>query len=237
MVDAIIEMGLIINMVRFLHARAGKWFDISDPDGSVFEFHGKPHGLLVDQGHTSNGAAGTALVLIGIGGLLVIWLQKRRTRKVSRNNVAYDRVAADMYSSSQTGDSRPSGLFTFWVVMTILSNLLTLAALIYVNVLIAQTDDQTIDLDVAAANPEPLMYPLDNWTPDTWFTAVLKLPLTHDSDRRKINQQLRLMRGWRWNLIPLFILGLITACLAVWEWLNIRRSRPVGEAPSKEGAF
>jgi hypothetical protein len=115
--------------------------------------------------------------------------------------------------------------------MTVLSAMLTLAALIYTFVLTAQTDDQTINLTVAAANPEPLMYPLDKWTPENWFVAVLDLPLARDSDRSKINNNLRLMRGWRWNLIPLFILGVVVAALAVWELVGGRRWR---QGDSKE---
>jgi predicted exporter len=76
------------------------------------------------------------------------------------------------------------------------------------------------------------MYPNDKWTPENWFDAVLKLPLAHDSDRRKIKQMLRLMRGWRWNLIPLFILGLVVAVLAVLELVRGRRSRR--SDPSRE---
>lgn len=107
--------------------------------------------------------------------------------------------------------------------MTILSSMLTLAALIYTFVLTAQTDDQTINLTLAAASPDPTMYPADKWTPETWFIAVLALPLAHTSDRRDIQNHLRLMRGWRWNLIPLFILGVVVAGLAARELLSGRR--------------
>ncbi|KIX02586.1 uncharacterized protein Z518_08527 [Rhinocladiella mackenziei CBS 650.93] len=202
MADGLIEVGFVGSMVGFLHDRAGKFFTINAPDGA-FDLHGKPKGLLVDQGHTSNGAAGTAVVLVGILGFLTIWYEQRRTRK-----------------TNATGHS---ALFIFWVVMTILSAMLTLAALIYTFVLTAQTDDQSINLTVAAANPEPLMYPDDEWTPENWFVAVLALPLAHDSDRRDIRNHLRLMRGWRWNLIPLFIIGVAVAILAVWELIRGRR--------------
>ncbi|KEF59207.1 uncharacterized protein A1O9_04051 [Exophiala aquamarina CBS 119918] len=202
MVDGLIEVGFVGSMVGFLHDRAGKFFTIDAPNGT-FDLHGKPKGILADQGHTSNGAAGTAVVLVGILGLIVIFSERRKARK-----------------SSTTGHS---GLFIFWVVMTVLSAMLTLAALIYTFVLTAQTDDQTIDLAVAAANAQPLMYPLDNWTPENWFIAVLELPLAHDSDRNTIRKNLRLMRGWRWNLIPLFILGLTVASLAVWQLVGGRR--------------
>ncbi|KIW67319.1 hypothetical protein PV04_06583 [Phialophora macrospora] len=210
MVDAVIEVAFVGSMVGFLHDRAGKFFTINAPSGA-FNLHGKPEGLLVDQGHTSNGAAGTALVLVGWLGLLTIWYERRRT--------------------SRTQATKHSGIFIFWVVMTVLSAMLTLAALIYTFVLTAQTDDQSINLTVAAANPEPLMYPLDKWTPENWFVAVLDLPLARDSDRSKINNNLRLMRGWRWNLIPLFILGVVVASLAVWELVGGRRWR---QGDSKE---
>lgn len=218
MADAIIEMGFIISMVRWLHFRAGKSFDITSLQGSTFELHGKPAGLLVDQGHTSNGAAGTALVLIGFGGLLTIYLERRRiARKIA--------------------NSRPSGLFTFWVVMTVLSSLLTLAALIYTFVLTYQSNGQHIDVGLAAQNPDPLTYPTGHWTPETWFRAVLELDLTSEKDRGTIEQHLRIMRGWRWNLIPLLVLGLATAAVAVWEWARMSRRRAVRSVEGKEGAF
>lgn len=227
MVDGLIEVGFIGSMVGFLHDRAGKFFTIDAPNGT-FDLHGKPVGLLADQGHTSNGAAGTAIVLVGILGLLTIFLERRRARKVSRDN-PFENVKKSYISTGiltnqpQSSTSGHSGLFIFWVVMTVLSAMLTLAALIYTFVLTAQTDNQTIDLAVAAANAEPLAYPLDQWTPENWFIAVLELPLAHESDRSKIQNNLRLMRGWRWNLIPLLILGLTVAALAVWELVGGRR--------------
>ena len=81
MVDAVIEVAFIGSMVGFLHDRAGKFFTIDAPNGT-FDLHGKPKGLLADQGHTSNGAAGTAIVLVGWLGLLAIWHDKRRYRRV-----------------------------------------------------------------------------------------------------------------------------------------------------------
>ncbi|EXJ90446.1 hypothetical protein A1O1_03548 [Capronia coronata CBS 617.96] len=220
MIDGLIEVGFVGSMVGFLHDRAGKSFTVDAPSGP-FNLHGKPAGLLVDQGHTSNGAAGTAVILVGILGFLTIWHERRRTRKTSPTTTIHPH----------------SGLFTFWTILTILSAMLTLAALIYTFVLTAQTDNQTIDLAVAAANSDPLMYPDDKWTPENWFVAVLALPLAHDSDRRDIRNNLRLMRGWRWNLIPLFIFGVGIAGLAVWElfrgrkWMRTRTTE--GESVEK----
>ena len=81
MVDAVIEVAFIGSMVGFLHDRAGKFFTINAPNGA-FDLHGKPKGLLVDQGHTSNGAAGTALILVGVLGFLALWNDQRRFRRV-----------------------------------------------------------------------------------------------------------------------------------------------------------
>lgn len=106
MLDSIIEVGMIGETVSFLHARAGKWFDVDYPAGSTFRLHGKPQGLLVDQGHTSNGAAGTALILVGVGGLLTIYLERKKIRK--------------------TGDARPSTLFTAYVYSPVPTTFTTL---------------------------------------------------------------------------------------------------------------
>lgn len=81
MFDAALEMSFIVSMVWFLHHDAGKAFTIDAPNGT-FDLHGKPKNLLVNQGHASNGAAGTALILVGFGGLIVLFYERFRARKV-----------------------------------------------------------------------------------------------------------------------------------------------------------
>ena len=106
---------------------------------------------------------------------------------------------------------------------TLISTLLTLSALIYTFTITSSHANQSISLPIASANPEPILYPLQKWTPPNWFHAVLNLPLSHESDRRKIKQEVRIMRGWQWNLVPLLILGVVVCGVAVWEWLGARR--------------
>lgn len=106
--------------------------------------------------------------------------------------------------------------------------------MIAVFVLHNQSSGQTIDLAVAAANPEPAMYPLDQWTPDNWFDAVLKLPLANQSDRNTINNFMPVIRGTAWNLIPLFLLSLPVAGLAVRELFVGRRQQKVMSPPLRE---
>ncbi|KAK4631265.1 hypothetical protein CLAFUW4_03599 [Fulvia fulva] len=209
MVGSIIELSFISSMVGWLHRRAGRDFDINY-NGSTFPLHGKPLGLLVDQGHTSNGAAGTAFVLIGMGGILALWLRSRATRTSS----ILSRIGMFWYY--------------FWLAMTVPSILLTLAALIYTLVLTNNHDGQIIDIAIAATldnrpYPNYVAYPLDEWTPENWFGAVLQLPLTHNSDAGTIREHLRVMRGWRWNLIPMFIIGLAVCLIGMAEAWSRRR--------------
>lgn len=217
MIDAIIELSFISSMVAWLHRRAGSYFLIYDVDPSLhsdpstadtFSLHGKPEYLLVDQGHTSNGAAGTAFVLVGFGGILALAL-RHRMEKQGRSSSAVN------------------GLYYAWVISAILSTLLSLAALIATFILTNNHMNQEINVTFAANlnnQPYPNMvpYPLLEWTPENWFSAVLALDLVSASDRSDIIHHLQVMKGWRWNLIPLFLLG---AWLCVVAVLDMKRGR------------
>lgn len=78
---------------------------------------------------------------------------------------------------------------------------------------------------MAAQNPAPARYPDGRWTPENWYDAVLRLPLVGQEDRDVIAWNLRLMRGWRWNLIALSILGVILAALVLLELFRFRKAR------------
>lgn len=214
MVDSIIELSFVSSMVAWLHTRAGRAFEVyaSSGDQQEFSLHGKPLNLLLNQGHTSNGAAGTAFVLIGLGGILALTLRNYAARRT-------------------TGGLRKFGLgwYHFWLVMTVPALLLTLAALIYTFVITHDHAGQTIDVSVASQlNNEPYpnqkAYPLDEWTPENWFTAVLKLNLVSSSDRSDIRGHLDVMRGWRWNLVPMFIIQFGTTLIAFWDAISARRA-------------
>lgn len=200
MICAAIEMAFISSTVYWLHYRAGKAFEIAY-NGSTFSLHGKPVGLLADQGHTSNGAAGTAFVLVGLGGILALWLRSRNpSSKIVR------------------------GYFTFWVVLTVLSKLLSLGALVYTFILTHRYSGQTLDIPLASTlhnrpYPNYVAYPLDFWTPENWLSAILhQLTFVRESDRKDVATHLRIQEGWRWNLVPLFLLSLVVCGLAVVEW-------------------
>ncbi|KAI5464461.1 hypothetical protein BGZ63DRAFT_401410 [Mariannaea sp. PMI_226] len=203
MVVSIIELSFISATVGWLHGTASGSFTFRF-NGTTAELRGEPKNLIVDQGHTSNGASGTAFILIGIGGFLVLWLRSR--------------------------SSRPNkfviGLYYLWLVTNVLALMLTLGALIYVFVVTNNHKGQTIDASFAADH-QGEKYPLDSWTPQNWFSAFLKLDLDDPSQRSDIKSHLRIMWGWQYNLIPFFIIQFFQTGLALWDAVERRKeSRP-----------
>lgn len=85
MIDSAIELATISSMVGYLHRSGANTYPfITDDSTEPLVFvNAKPAGLLLNEGHTSNGAAGTALVLICFGGFITLWHQHRRQRAVS----------------------------------------------------------------------------------------------------------------------------------------------------------
>lgn len=82
MIDSAIQLALISSMVGYLHRSGANQYPFESEDGSVALINAKPKGLLLNEGHTSNGASGTALILVCFGGFLVLWWQRRRERRV-----------------------------------------------------------------------------------------------------------------------------------------------------------
>ncbi|EMT62695.1 hypothetical protein ACKRZS_001785 [Fusarium odoratissimum] len=209
MVVSIIELSFISSMVGWLHGNASGTFSF-EYRGTRHNLKGEPANLIVDQGHTSNGAAGTAFVLIGCGGILALILRNRP------NPGKFSRF-----------------FYNTWLVFNVLSLLLILTALIYTFVVTNNHNGQRIDPGVAAGLADDEKYPLQSWTPQNWFSAFLKLDLTNSNERNDIEHHLRLMRGWQYNLIPFFIIHLAETGLALWDAM-LRRKEPVpAYAPPK----
>ena len=82
MIDSAIELAFVSSMVGYLHRSGANEYPFTLATGSLAFVGAKPKGLLLNEGHTSNGAAGTALILICFGGFLVLWRERRRERKV-----------------------------------------------------------------------------------------------------------------------------------------------------------
>ena len=213
MIDSGMELAFISSMVYWLHYTAGGQWSVRDPqNGGQFSLHGKPEFLLLDQGHTSNGAAGTAFVAVGLAGILALYLRNRQVKR--------------------TGHMRgfTSFIYYFWLTFTVLSLLLSFAALIYTFVITYQHDKQSININIASKlnnHPYPNYhaYPDLVWTPPNWFEAVLRLDLVSSSVRSDINLHLVVMKAWMWNLIPLVIIGIATTVLAFADMMVARREQ------------
>ncbi len=224
MADSITELSLISSMVAWLHVRAGKAFEVEGPNGP-FSLHGKPENLLLNQGHSSNGASGTAFIAIGLGGILALWLRSRQLKR----------------DGSLHGFTR--FLYNSWLVMTILSAIFSLASFVYVMDETFSHDNQAIDIIRASKlnnHPYPnyVAYPLLSWTPQNWFAAVLELPLVSSSDRSDIKLHHTIMQAWEWNLIPMTVLGFVVMVLAFLDRMTqtqrISRAGHRGWARNKE---
>jgi hypothetical protein len=85
MIDSIIELSLIVTTVSYDHR--DRPMNVEGPDGTPVILKGKPLGLWTDQGHTSNGAAGTNIVLVGIIGFLLLTLRRPLERAVSNGEL------------------------------------------------------------------------------------------------------------------------------------------------------
>ncbi|KAB5546941.1 hypothetical protein GE09DRAFT_1190823 [Coniochaeta sp. 2T2.1] len=200
MVDAILELAFISSMVAWLHSTAsGSWrvYYSTMPDPVTFNFRGEPQHLLVDQGHTSNGAAGTAFVLIGVGGIISLWLRNR---------------------AGKFGHA----LYYAWLVFNVLALMLTIGALGYVFSVTNKHRHQSIDLNVARRLGNQ-KYPIQEWTPQNWFSAYLRLEIVDPAVRKDIANHYRVMKGWQYNLIPLFLVQLAETVLAIWDGLRWRK--------------
>ena len=215
LIDGVIELSFITSMVHWLHVYAGGQFQVNNTSGGSFSLHGKPQNFLLNQGHTSNGAAGTAFIVVGLGGFLALFL---RSRQLKRNGSLHGFT---------------SFLYNFWLVMTVLSALFTLSALIAVMVITYQHDRQSININTASRlnnrpYPDYVAYPDLEWTPQNWFDAVLRLPLVDSTVRSNINMHYTIMKAWQWNLIPMTVLGFIVAILAFADRMKHGQNKAAG---------
>jgi hypothetical protein len=105
-------------------------------------------------------------------------------------------------------------------VLQFLAILFTLSAFIFVFVVTYQTTDQQILPSIAHSN---IAYPADKWTPETWFKAVLDLPLAHQDQYDNISNKVRNMVVWRWMLVPIFLADVAAFGFSVVEVLRQRK--------------
>ncbi|KAF2820512.1 hypothetical protein CC86DRAFT_374220 [Ophiobolus disseminans] len=193
---SIANLGLISSMVAFLLGQKHKVHSYRvDWPGAAFDLNVEPAHLWVDHGHTSNGVAGYGFFL-GLFGMIVAW----RVRK----------------------SARPSKLITALLILQILAVIFTLSALVFVFAVTNQTKDQHIRAPIAANN-QGKNYPEFKWTPETWFKAVLDLPLADASRHDEIESKVTNMVAWRWMLIPILFADVIAFGVTTAAWRRQRR--------------
>lgn len=205
MVVSIIELSFISATVGFLAGRASGTFDVVY-DGSTIPVSGTPANLSVNQGHTSNGASGTAFIVVGCCGILALWLRSRPG-----------------YHNRSSGGFFSRGWYRLWLALNVPALLLTLGALAYTFAVTRAHDGQRIDLSVARGLGGDA-YDVHEWTPQNWFDALLKLDLASGSDRDDIKSHYKIARGWEYNLIPFFIVQLVQTALALFEAMRKRKA-------------
>ncbi|KAH7392408.1 hypothetical protein DE146DRAFT_766681 [Phaeosphaeria sp. MPI-PUGE-AT-0046c] len=199
---SIANLGLISSMVAFLldqkHNVGSYEIDWS---GTKFNLNVEPANLWVDQGHTSNGVAGYGFFL-GLFGMFVAWRVRKSTTDMQQ---------------------QPMKLVKALLILQLLAVLFTLSALVFVFVVTNQTTGQSIRMPIAA-NTEGSNYAEFRWTPETWFKAVLDLPLADERRRNNIDSKVTNMVAWRWMLVPIFIVDVIAFGVTTWAWLKQRKN-------------
>jgi hypothetical protein len=128
----------------------------------------------------------------------------------------------DIRRSDLTQNQRPSKLLIALVILQFLAVLFTLSALIFVFIVTSQTKGQSIRIPIAA-NAQGQNYPEYKWTPETWFKAVLDLPLADKHMRDEIDSKITNMVTWRWMLVPILAADVIAFGVTTLAWLRQRK--------------
>lgn len=199
MIASAIELAFISATVGYLAQIGNTNFAVFLTSSQTIQVSGLPDKLSVNQGHTANGAAGTGLLIIGCAGILALWLRDRPN-----------------YYSSSFGGMFSRTLYRLWLAFNIPSLLLTLGALAYVFAVTNMHKGQSIDLNtVQSLRDASLKYPLQEWTPQGWFDALLKLHFVSGSDRDAVEVHYKIAQGWQYNLIPFFLVQLAQTIFAM----------------------
>lgn len=229
MLASAIELALISATVAYLAQLKNKTFTVFSSPSQTVHVPGLPAALLVDQGHTANGAAGTGLILIGAGGILALHLRGQAR-----------------YYSGGGGGGGGRAVYRLWLALSVAGVMLTLAALAYVFALAAgrRGGGQNISLGAVvregADGGRGFVYPVGTWTPQAWLVALLELAFVDAGDRDRVVVHERVARGWEYNLIPLFLVQLAQTVLALLDARRRRRAERgvyVGAGVDKESGY
>ncbi|KAF1943701.1 hypothetical protein EJ02DRAFT_443207 [Clathrospora elynae] len=193
---SITNLALISSMVAWLLEQKHNVHTLQiDWPGNTTPLNVEPKDMWTDQGHESNGVAGYGFFL-GIFGMMTAF----RIRKAER----------------------PLKSLTALAVLLFLATLFTLSAIIFVFVVTYQTTGQHIREPVASNNIGVNYFEFQ-WTPETWFKAVLDLPLADGAKRDQIRDKVTNMVVWRWMLLPILLVDCVAFGITMMAWRKQRR--------------
>lgn len=154
---------------------------------SIHNIYGRPPEEYAIPTYISLAAAVVAFVLIGLGGVLCFILQSG----LDLSRRLWTRV-----------------IYGLWIVLLTPSAVLTLAAL---------TLTWLVNDSIGGLDSLSIIYSDGPWTLEIWLNAILQQKLIHERDRDEIDRQVAIIRGWRINLVSLFIIGVATSVFGRWD--------------------
>lgn len=221
--SSLIEVGLISTTLGWLRGTASAGFHFYDgvsPDSAMYTLSGEPANFLMTQVYVALAdAGGAAFLLVGAGGFLALWARRRHLR-------LYHRHSYHLRHTSSLKSRTLLHCYYAWIGLQIPLLLFTAATMGYVFNVTAARQGQGIRIEAAmqaSSNGGAEPYPLDTWTPQSWFPAVLDLDLVES--RGDVRAAVSIMDGWYWNLCPMLVIQLVVAILAMLELVQWRRSR------------
>lgn len=231
LIIATVQLALVSRMVAFLHIQkteVGTYRILrnsTSTDGSIngggFDLHVLPEKLSLNQGHVTNGAAGYGVVMSIASLVACVFLRRDAYQKVCPSpNLFYQTMKADDRKRHK------SILLTLTIALFLLV-LFILTAFTYVAAVTYLTMDNKIDLDVAqaAASAGPgVGYGIDSWTPETWYQALVLLPLD-ESTKSNLSAAVSEMVAWRawvtlYQVVAAVVLGW-TGMVYLREWRRV----------------
>ncbi|QIX01011.1 hypothetical protein AMS68_006528 [Peltaster fructicola] len=188
--DAAAEIGLVAATIAWLNNHPSQLTYINYGGPTYLRYWPfLPHILWRNHVYLNIAVGAIIFVLIGVLGIAALTLRKRQS-----------------FASSTSSKI----VYHLWLLFTLCSTALTLAALIYTYVLEHMARNQL------AANGSSTY--TTAYTPRTWFSELLaELYIRPASEQLDIVNNLQIMEAWQINLIPLFILSFLVATFAVVE--------------------
>lgn len=224
----IVEFSLISSIVQYIHLQGPLVWQVSNPQYN-FLLDRIPAHLHLDAGHVSNASAGLGF-FVGLLGIYLAFAERRNVMPLrtheTKNYISL--TPLDTQATNRGGFCNRFFLLNVFVTFAVIEFLLVMSALVYSFVYDNMTAANTISL-ATASQEVGQHYTEDNWSPGTWFSAVLALPLASESDRSSIQYHISVMKASKWMLVPIFITAFVVMLSSVFVHLRNRKERTVSD--------